>query len=93
MKKKISLKLITIALFLIMLGTSCASSLKTIPALVNRSLLIDSDTDDFIYPYEECNGSLFWKKCKHIIDRYDLDDKETRMKLKNMGFVLVRLEK
>lgn len=83
------MKLIKTLLFLIILLTSCASSLTRLPTLKNRTLRIAEDFTGFYYQYTVCNRRLLvLSKCYLKQEFYDFKNKETRLKLKHMGFKL-----
>lgn len=87
--KKTSLKIYVTMLLLTISTTGCASSLKQLPSLENRTLRIDPNNAGFLYQYEKCDGKIWpFKKCKLDVLRYDFTKKATREKLKNMGFKL-----
>lgn len=86
--RRTKMKVNVIMLLWIMPLTSCATSLKQLPTLKNRSLRIDTEQPRFKYQYETCSGKLFWKKCKINTEFYDFTKKETRLKLNTMGFKL-----
>jgi len=67
---------------------------RQIPELQFRTLRISEKIAGFEYAYQECrkeNISInnFWKKrikCRYIIEYFNLNDKNVKEKLKNMGF-------
>lgn len=78
------MKLKYLLVFTIMFG--CASA-TVVPRLENRTLFISKDFAGFWYKY--CvKKKFFSRKCKEWkIDKYDMSNKDVRMKLINMGFV------
>ena len=84
------MKLLRILPLLIILNTSCASSLTQLPTLENRTLRIDEESGHLYYQYEKCAKKwiLGRRKCSLEREYYDLSVKEIRLKLKYMGFKL-----
>ena len=62
-----------------------------IPKLRDRTLYIDADFPGFFYRYQVCTPRrLIGKECRMVVETYDLQDDDLRLKLKDMGFVLKR---
>jgi len=84
-----NLKTCAIMLLWITPLTGCASSLRQAPPLEKRALRIDVDQARFKYQVEKCKkfaGISY--KCRVEVEYYDFNKKETRQRLKDMGFKL-----
>ena len=88
MKNIISQTANVIILFLMTSNTGCASSLKQLPRLENRTLEIDPETGDYIYHYEVCKRKIIICVDKDIVPIRYKNNKETWGLFKRKGFVL-----
>ncbi len=71
-------KIIAIIIFI-----SCVS-MEAPPELNQRTLLIDEQSPSLIYPYNSKKCSTC--KVERTVEKYDLTQKEVRMKLLDVGF-------
>jgi len=78
---------IKLSLIIIVLN-SCSSLAVGPPRLEDRTLLLNPDKAELIYPYfkTECRYIVICKKTR-IVERYDLTNKEVRKELIDKGFV------
>ena len=83
-------------LIMLSLNSSCShgKSLRPPPRLADRTLSLDPEKPSLYYRYEKVvclrPDRFIFKKCHNewVLEEFDLTDKETRLKLINMGFIM-----